>query len=63
MASCGDPLFLCSCADCPVAPGCSIVSMLVLVVLPAIASAFLQPRLHVARPVCCTSQCDGCCWI
>eukprot|EP00883_Tetradesmus_obliquus_P007421 jgi/Sobl393_1/18043/SZX70998.1 len=24
MASCGDPLFLCSCADCPVAPGCSI---------------------------------------
>jgi Niemann-Pick C1 protein len=26
MASCGDPLFLCSCADCPVAPGCSIVS-------------------------------------
>lgn len=32
MASCGDPLFLCSCADCPVAPGCSIVSDMVIII-------------------------------
>lgn len=26
LPGCGDPLFMCSCADCPVAPGCSAVS-------------------------------------
>lgn len=26
LPSCGDPLFLCSCADCPPAPGCQAVS-------------------------------------
>ncbi len=26
LPSCGDTLFQCSCADCPVAPGCTMVS-------------------------------------
>jgi len=25
LPSCGDPLFMCSCADCPPAPGCQAV--------------------------------------
>jgi hypothetical protein len=27
LPSCGDPLFQCSCADCPPAPGCKAVSV------------------------------------